>query len=447
MEFPMFRGIFGAFLMLVLMTSTLALTSTAQAAVWNDVNQWSPQWEARFAEWVHNEWQADFFARKTLPNGQNNPYQGLRLDCADTVYSMRLIFSYENHLPFIVQDPTASGKTISNKMSRFDNMNDTDRIRAFLRFIYDTTSTHSLPNDTFPVAISLDYIHSGGLMMTVAKNHHSWSMKDMLAIGVPYFVFNSTVGASSGSMLQQRQSWPNPDWVFEGDFTPAGNAGFRYWRPAESLNKPVWQTPGYSEEQYKIPLSKWVSVVQAKLAVNHETDQQLLSRLLFTACDGLKNRVGAVNDGLNFLRQHPACMNADDFETYSTPSRDHRVFDDLVALRHAFRQIMHTNLGRDVSEQMKAQLNKIFPALDSSIVNETRIMSPVGIDANSACVVEYSQGHKVDLADFKRRIFAGLISNNPNDDVSYRWGEARGPSQKAKSCPSGDSWTPDLNQD
>ncbi|MNY70530.1 hypothetical protein D3C86_2086850 [compost metagenome] len=50
----------------------------------------------------------------------------------------------------------------------------------------------------------------------------------------------------------------------------------------------------------------------------------------------------------------------------------------------------------------------------------------------------------MDLAEFKRRMFAGLISNNPHETAEYRWGERRGPSQRALSCESWDPWSPDL---
>ncbi|HEX7673064.1 MAG TPA: hypothetical protein VF412_02780 [Bdellovibrio sp.] len=437
----MIRNLILAFAMIT------GLGFNAKAAVWTDVNQWSPAWEARFADWVRNSWQVDFFSRPTLPNGQSNPYAGLRMDCADTVYSMRIIFSFENKLPFVVQDPSSFGKTLSNRMSRWDGQSETSRMRNFLVFMYQTLSTRSLPNDTYPVAISRDTIHSGALILTVQKNHHSWSVKEILPIGVPYLVFNSTVGATSGSGLQQRQSWPNPEWVFEENFTPAGNAGFRYWRPIESLNQPVWKVPGYSEEQYHIPLGKWVRTVQAKLALRQETDAQMMTRMLKTTCEDLQGRVSAVNDGLNYLHANPnKCMDYETYDTYSTPNRDQRAYDDFVALRRAYREILAANGGNQLSLETKAQLAKIYPFIQETAASETQKMAAQGITAASICTTQYLPGKQMDVAEFKRRMYAGLISNNPHDDGPYRWGDLRGPSQRAKSCQSWDPWTPDLNQ-
>jgi hypothetical protein len=430
---------------------TLAMISLtphfASAQVWTDTNTWSPEWEARFTEWVQKNWSADFFSRSHSVNGQNNPYYGLRMDCADTVYSMRIIFSYENSLPFAMQDPTTTGRLITNRMTRFNGQSDElQRFRSFLKSMYNVVSTHTLPNDTFPVPVSRDWIHAGGLIRTTEVNHHSWTIQDILPIGVPHLIFNSRVGATSGYGLQQRTSWPNPSWVFEGDFSPASAAGFRYWRPIEYLNKPVWQVPNYSEEQYRIPLGKWQKTVQQKLAMSAESDEQMIHRLYQTACDGMKTRIDAVNDGIAYLRSLPAeqCMDYATYDNYSTPNRDQRVFDDLAALRRAYKDIMKTNGGSTLSEESKMILNKLYPHINHSAAGENSRMS-VSRDT-MICPIAYANGKKIDLAEAKRRLFAGLMSNNPLDEINYRWGEVKGPSPRAQSCPSWDAWSPDLKQ-
>lgn len=428
-------------------TISLLMGFSAQAAVWNDVNEWSPAFEARYTEWVRTQWSADFFSRRTLPNGQSNLYYGFRADCADTVYSMRIIFAYENRLPFVAQDPTASGKTVSNKMSRWDGQSEINRVRNFLWFIYETMSTRSLPNDTYPVAISRATVRPGSLMMTTKKNHHSWTIKEILPIGVPHLVFNSVVGANSGFGLNERQSWPNPEWVFETDATPAGNAGFRDWRPAAYLNRPVWEVPGYSEEQYRVPLNKWVRYAQNRLALSQETDEQMITRLLKTTCEGLKGRVPSIQEGISYLKNNSRCMDYATYDTYSTPNRDRRIFDDFMSLRRAYREVLNINGGNQLSANIVAQLNKIFPTISQSVAVETSRMEAQANTSFSVCTTEYLPGKTMDLAEFKRRLFSGLISNNPHDDGAYRWGDLRGPSAKAKSCQSWDPWSPDLSQD
>ncbi|KHD88313.1 MAG: hypothetical protein OM95_09190 [Bdellovibrio sp. ArHS] len=430
---------------LLILTVSFLSSLSASAAVWPTMNEWSPAYEDRYAEWVRTEWRTDFFARRTLPNGQSNPYYGLKVDCADTVYSMRIIFAYENRLPFVAQDPTAAGKTISNKMSRWDSQSEINRVRNFLWYIYETMSTRSLPNDTYPVAINRNVIRSGALILTTKKNHHSWTVKEILPIGVPHLVYNSVVGATTGLTLQERQSWPNPEWVFEGEYAASGHAGFRAWRPASALNIPVWQVPGYSEEQYRLPLNKWVRYVQNRLALRQETDDQMVARMLKTICVGFADRVNYAREGIDYINKNPRCMNYATYDNYSTPNRDQRIFDDMMSLRRAYREILQINGGNQLSASSTQQLNKIFPYIQQSAAYEASYMPAQGITGSSVCVTEYYPGRKMDVAEFKRRMFAGLISNNPHDDMEYRWGEARGPSQRARSCQSWDSWSPDLS--
>ncbi len=48
---------------LILLLSLLTGLS-ARAAVWADVTEWSPEYEAKFAEWVRTDWRADFSRAK-----------------------------------------------------------------------------------------------------------------------------------------------------------------------------------------------------------------------------------------------------------------------------------------------------------------------------------------------------------------------------------------------
>ncbi len=110
---------------------------------------------------------------------------------------------------------------------------------------------------------------------------------------------------------------------------PAGNAGFRYWKPVTHILKPVWEVPGYSEEQYRIPLNKWVRYAQKRLALSQETDPQMMTRLLKTTCEGFTARVTSIKEGLDYLKSNNRCMDYATYDTYSTPNRDRRVFDDF----------------------------------------------------------------------------------------------------------------------
>jgi len=90
-------------------------------------------------------------------------------------------------------------------------------------------------------------------------------------------------------------------------------------------------------------------------------------------------------------------------------------------------------------------LDKIYPFITQHATYEAAHSQREGLNADSYCSFTYAPGRTIDIAEFKRRMFLGNISNNPNDSVEYRWGELSSPSAKARSCPSADVWTPNLN--
>ena len=421
--------------------------SVSQAEVWPNLNSWNDQWEQKYVEWVRTEWTADFFSRKNLRNGQPNRYYGQRKDCADTVYAMRAIFSAEHNLPFAINDPTGGKALITNQMNRFDKItNPNARIPQFLEYLDQVVSTRSMPQDTYPVAMTRKAVRPGSLILATEVNHHSWTIKDILPIGVPWLVYNSRAGASSGYALKERQSWPNPGWIFEGNQTPAGHAGFRDWKPLTHIRQPAWQVPGYSDEQYKVRIKDWRKWAQKRLAVQTETNENMIQRLSRTVCEGLTFRIEAVNEAVEFVRKNPRCMNYQTYDTYSTPNRDERIYDDLIALRSAYSDILSASEAQTLNPLTQKQMEKIFPYAQLSVREEAQRMPLQVVDEYSLCGIEYTQGKKMDMSEAKRRLFLGLFSNNPHDEIQFRWGDEKGSSSLTRRCQSWDPWRPDLSQ-
>lgn len=433
----------------VFLVTILSSFSAIHAAVWNDTEVWSKEKEAEYSEWVKSHWDKNFFNRKNLSDGTVNPFYGLRADCADVVYSMRLAYSYFHQMPFAINDPTGGSKLISNKMSRFDNIADQNkRVKQFMIYIYNITSTRSLPKDTFAVELNSQWVKPGALILTTTTNHHSWAVKDILNIGVPWLVFNSRVGAASSVVIQDRKTWPNPYWVFEGNTTATGNAGFRYWKPIDKLEKPQWEQVGYSDEQYKIPLNRWVKSAQGRLQTQNENPEDTLKRLMEVSCEELKGRVEAIKDGALYLAANPnRCMNYQQYDNYSTPSRDQRFFDSLMELRNTYSSL----LDKSIPLKLQEDLNRVFPYIKKTAKEESVLMEEISnLELGSYCTVDYSispkQNKWIDLAEAKRRMFKGIMSNNPHDPLEVRWGEGnkKRPSKLNVSCQSWDQWEPKL---
>jgi hypothetical protein len=399
-------------LLLFIFTAILSgLVQPAQSAVWKTTNQWSPDWELKYQEWVLNNWDKDFFKRPGF-------YQNVAMDCADTVYSMRLIYSSLNGLPFAMQDPTGSG-VISNEMSRWDSLPADKRLRAFLLYIFEMGDTASLPNDTYPVAPNRESVTSGALILTDRLSHHSWTIKYVSNIGVPFLLFSSR---PARTQLFERYEFPSMEFTFPNGLKPERNAGIRAFRQPAWIGKPVWQVPGYSLEQYQLPYDKWISTMQRRLALQTETAEARASRILTEVCKGASERVDIIRLGVaTNARIGSRCMNSQEYDDYSTPNRDKRMKDGFIALEEAYRDAV--NVGTFSNVTLKQKLESVLSGENSKG------------DLNAFCTTEIAPGVTMTLGQIYARSLGGKLSNNPHDTLEMRWGLQVFPSSKAQSCP------------
>lgn len=481
-----------------LFIATLIQGFTASADLWTVTQQWTPDLETQYQTWVQTHARTDMFSRefldvkKTIPN----PYFGITADCADTVYALRVIFSFENGLPWAIKNPASPKKVIAQSMKRFDSYPEgVPRLKAFFTMLFDIVGTSSLGNDTYP--ISINKIHPGVIILTSKINHHSWTIAGIDAKGNPRLIYNSTVGKESGSKLQQRSSWPNPYWVFQPEeqltdlnnpesvkvkvpvYVPDSYAGFRYWIPVDKLLTNTRELPDYSNDQYELDLKSWKQTIQTKLATKKESIQEVVERLLRDACDDVKQRITAIDEVEGFKKSlrtaianeaqlslvtvgmnppdeaaaelaeilseiksektvlpNNQCLVYKRYDQFSTPSRDKRLFDAVMLARAYFVHAMKTQGPKAFSETRLKQFKKIFSNPELSAKEESALAEKT-ILANELSVCRVRIGREnLDMAEIKRRLFRSLLSPNPNEDVLGRWG-GRGleQSEQAKICP------------
>jgi hypothetical protein len=421
----------------------------AKADVWKNENEWSSDWEQKYHEWLRTETSAQLFSKQTKDDGTPNPYYGIRVDCADLVYSLRILFSYENKLPFALHNPASPrGALITNSVTRFDRSPEgIKRLKTFLTWIYDLVSTHGLPEDTY--SVPFEAVSQGTMILTTKKNHHSWTIRDITRAGNPDLLFNSTVGRESGFDVQERFSWPNPAWIFEPEvdpndetknipiYKPGSYAGFRYWRPLDAMKVPEAAVPGYSEEQHTVGVSKWKSIAQSKLAKVKESIDQIVMRLLKDACADFTQRVEAVQEAESQKGawkeeaeqtssvngdQGSQCLSAENFDQNSTPSRDRRFVDGLMQARVYFQVGIRQGGEKSFAAENLAIYKIIFPFISKSAAEESAI-DKTSKSENNFCSLKISDKMgRLSLAELKRRAFAGRVSANPSDSITGRWG-------------------------
>jgi hypothetical protein len=393
---------FGLFLL------TLMSIHAAQGAVWTTTQQWNQEKEAEFQQWVNQNWDKNFFTRP-------GPYQNVKMDCADAVYAMRLVYASQKGLPFVMKDPTGGGGVISNEMKRWDHLPEGERKRAFLLYVFAVGSTASLPNDTYPTAVSRQAITSGSLILTDSKTHHTWSVRYISRTGIPFLIFASR---PARTVFFERFEYPSMEFTFPNGLKPERHAGFRYFRQPQHIQKPVWQVPGYSTEQYEIPYRSWQRTLQTRLQLQEETPEEKVARILSDACRAAGERVEVVNQGHDLnVRLGSKCMNGTQYDDYSTPSRDARLMATFQELSIAYREAR----GRMGGELLK-QVDSV-------------VMGDRGSKDQAYCSQTVAPGVVMTLGEIFERSMGGKLSNNPQDPVLARWGLQAHPSSKAKSCP------------
>ena len=403
----------------LLLTSILLLSSlwgsSLQAAVWKSQNSWSNPWEVKYQNWVANNWKPNFFMD---PN--RKIYYRIPHDCADAIYLMRLVFSYENRLPFVINDGTKSGKLIGNNMNQWDKLPENQRVRNFMLYVNDRVGTRSLVNDTYPIPLS--QIRAGDLY--VEPGSHSYEIVAITDTGVPVIMSSTT--PASPKMMIQLYAFP---FFIPSDIKNMTD-GYRRFKWPQNIRRPMQQQPGYSAEQYHIAAATdynyvaFTDIIAKKLQRRPEPIPEKTKRLLHGLCSFAKERVNYVNDGLQYVRQLRSktdrhgrvarqCMNATEYDYYSTPSRDKR-------LKRYFEEVLNVAYTGGVLPE-----GQITPQLIARAIFHDVIPPDVERAMDQTCrLAVYPQNDRqyINLRQLWKNIAAGNLSSDPHAPYQNRWG-------------------------
>ncbi|WP_413289135.1 hypothetical protein [Bdellovibrio sp. HCB337] len=389
----------------LVLTTCLFAIAPAQAAVWQDTEVWNADWEQAYSDWVNDSFNEEIFI--------TGAYKNIPTDCADAVYAARIIFAYENKLPFVIKDSTGGSGRVTNKMSRFDGSSDSiSKVRKFIEYVGDVTSTKTLPNDSFPVVVDREHVRPGTLWSRprITRDNiwrriigggvqedpgHAELVKEVSDTGAVYLI-GSTVPK------EIRKLNTTSSLVFMPIET---STGFRNWMQPSYYGMAETSLPGYSLEQFneigktgvgRRKLSRWTADVQERLALREETKGENIIRQVENLCKLVNARVDIVQKGIQHSQKlGGACMDAGDYDSYSTPSRDKRIKTTL-------KQLTKTAGGVGLTGPQRAA--KLKPHLDQ-------------------CPnIQISATQTLSLYDFSIALLKGDVSSDPNDPFGARWG-------------------------
>ncbi len=401
----------------------------AHAAVWTASNSWDQGWEDKYSEWVKTSFNEDIFVK-----GQ---YKGISTDCADAVYTSRAIFAFENRLPFVILDPSGGDSKISNKMSRWDGDSEGNKFREFVDYVNEMTDTKSLPRDTYPVAISREFVRAGAI----------WSRPRIAQKNFFSFLFHTTIKEDPGHAELVKDVTETGAIQLIGSTVPAAvrplistsslvfmpvetTTGLRKWIQPSGYEQKPEQLPGYSMEQFKMGVPEvtatygknnaesvsstpqrnidtWSKEIQTRLQLRAEDKDEALQRYGTNLCNLVQARVDVIRKAEQArIALNGQCMNADDYDSYSTPSRDKRIvatIDQMVSVGGGFSFIPGGRL-----EKVKKFMQNCPP-------------------------VQITAEKSLSLGDIASAYNSSKVSSNPNDSLEARWGLSA--TQSPNSCP------------
>jgi hypothetical protein len=385
----------------------LYICAPSMAMVWKAENTWDDVWEKRYQHWVKNNWTEEFFMDEKKPI-----YYKFSHDCADAVYAMRLVFAYEYKLPFVVNNPGKRGKTISNGITRWDKYPEAKRVRKFMDYVADMTSTRSLAYDTFPIA--LDDIKPGDVY--VAPDVHSYQIVNITDAGIAEVMSSTTPKAPR--FLDRIPSFP---FYVPEDIKRKGD-GYRRFIQPQNIRKSIKKQPGYNDEQFKIAEAvkydyvKFTDIISSALGKRTEKPDEKTLRLLIAMCMYANDRSIYVYDALWHLQKirksGRKCMTRSEYNNYSTPSRDRR----LKAFFNAVKNHYEKNNNYKKWTQPQRWAKTLFSVKQP---REAELK-----DLNSFCKVQMSLGEEyfIPLRELRQNLSAGKVISDPNAPLEYRWG-------------------------
>ncbi|MGZ3773451.1 MAG: hypothetical protein ACXVCY_14850 [Pseudobdellovibrionaceae bacterium] len=363
----------------------------AAANLWTTKEVWSKEWERRYARWIEEEVDADFFARNKVAT-----------DCADVAYSLRWIFSRIHGLPAAAKlgggDFLMSNETVRAEWAKLptaDEWNKDRRFLAALNYLLDLTYTHTLWADSFPVALNRESLLSGSYFLSLHDSSGHTQVIHWLPgnTGIPFLTLNSTVPRKVRSLMD---SMLFADYPKEKE-----EALLRFRWPVKtssgiSLMKAV-DMPDYSLEQFSFKSQKnFVIALYEKLGFTGNTDaiRDYLYKDLFEL---LRARQSLVEEGFSKCQTQDCKPGTAGWEDWGTPSRDSRIRGKIRTLDSVI-----FGTGKIVQDSNPSNAN---PYLNKEVIN---------LEGTSWTL-------KALLWNWRNSHF----SSDPREPITVRWGAGK----------------------
>lgn len=343
------------------------------ASLWKVENQWSWDWELRYAKWVEATLTKTFFQEHRIA-----------VDCADVALSARWIFARIHKLP--VANRLAGGvvmmtqETVKASWMQLPTHDDWTKDRRFLKaldYLLDSTYTHSLLEDSYPIAINAESITAGVHHLTLYGDSGHTVVLHRIARQdpnqVPVLLIFSSVPR------EVREVWESPFYMGqEKDPKTGGVLRLRWPRQTTQgwTQVPAKDMPYYSLEQYSddfLAEGEGLPLHVFKI-INPKFDPVLLLKSFARQIqDSLKSRIGIVEEGYIYCQSHDCRPGTAGYEDWSTPARDQKILGLFTLLNDFFQSF--SMIAPEVLDWWMREASKTYLQMNGFDFTKTQIQA------------------------------------------------------------------------
>jgi hypothetical protein len=302
--------------------------------------RWTIQDEYNYGNWVEKNITDDFFIRHEIS-----------VDCADVSYATRWIYARISHLPAAAT--TGDNRLIGHWSTDWkhiptdENWEKDRRFRTALLYMIYSTSTRTLPSDTYPIRVAVDSVTPGTLFLIAGD--HTGIVSHIVMDGStshPVQMFDANLPTRVQKLHIRNLILPDPG----GDHI-SGLIKFRW--PIKRDNRwqylPVKEHPFYSEEQYSPAFTEgcgdYLEAIARRIDPKVYDPNEKTDKIINTLTRRLNERIPIVLDGNKKCHGVKYPEGSRLWETYSTPDRDEYIG---VMIYHLEKIIKENHLDRDV---------------------------------------------------------------------------------------------------
>lgn len=387
---------------IILLLSLASLDVSAE--IWTSAQSWNEDMEEKYSEWIKTTFTADVFSNP------KSSYYGIKTDCADALLVARLIFSYEQKLPFSFKN--VDGEIVSEKSRDFDHYTLEKRLVAFANSLADQVSVQNLAQENSYYIHPSD-IRAGDFYLVRwvnaegKMNHHAYLIKSILPTGD--FELLSSTTPKAVRTLSMRLGMPVQ---FFTDF-PYGFKRFKERQSSvaflDDKTQLQWQKLGENE---------FFGRVKELLRIEEDNYQKNFNRRFLNLCRALELRYEVVlAASKRVAEKNGRCLNSSEYEEFSTPSRDHNIKREFERIINGYKTLIYKKITHNLNSEDSLGLDYLT-GKDNSEEGRLALDKRCRVNFSSETGESFSMG----LRSFYQRLKAGHVSSDPNQSIKVRYG-------------------------